>query len=123
LHDKSEGGLYPRYMLISPGFKMSVMAQAAGRIFRDSTTSDAFVRIFYGINDNALQQAQAALASSSNSPGGTTTLSNSTLEGVAYEMKILEAIAKKSKTNYGMLDEKTQSLTKLPGDWERYYEL
>lgn len=127
LHDKSEGGLFRRYMWISPGFKMSIMAQAAGRIFRDSTTSDAFVRIFYGMNEEALREAQAAQASSSSNAlivsNAISTFTDTTMDNVAYEMKILEAIARKSKTNYGMLDEKTQSLVKLPGDWERYYEL
>lgn len=48
LHDTV--GNAPRFMLISPGFKMLELIQAAGRIYRDGTLSNAVVRIFYGAN-------------------------------------------------------------------------
>ena len=121
LHDKSVGGFYPRYMLISPGYKMGIIAQAAGRIYRDGTTSDATVSVFYGRNDKAVAAAvRNSNASSSSNSAGTPSLSS--VENIAYEMRLLLAMRTKSETNYGMLDEKTQSSVKLPGDWEHYYE-
>ena len=115
LHDRSQGGRFPRKMLISPGYKMSIIAQSAGRIYRDSTTSDAMVRTFYGLNTVALDNLNTLPV-----VAGTTEAER--LSSLAYEMKILEAIHHKSKINYGMLDEVTQKDVKLPGDWDCDYE-
>jgi len=46
LHDTK--GDAPRFMLISPSYKLLDLAQAAGRIYRDGTISDANIRMFYG---------------------------------------------------------------------------
>ena len=49
LHDTV--GDSPRFMLISPDYRMLNIAQATYRIYRDGTLSPATVRLFYG-NDN-----------------------------------------------------------------------
>ena len=46
LHDTT--GQYPRFMLISPSYNLSDIAQAATRIYRDGLQSKATIRIFYG---------------------------------------------------------------------------
>jgi len=46
LHDTK--GDAPRFMLMSPSYKLLDVTQAAGRIYRDGTLSDAIVRMFYG---------------------------------------------------------------------------
>jgi len=46
LHDTT--GNAPRFMLMSPSYKLLDITQAAGRIYRDGTLSDAVVRMFYG---------------------------------------------------------------------------
>ncbi len=47
LHDTSEHGEYPRLLLIPPCFYTIDMAQAAGRVFRDSVTSKSNIYIVY----------------------------------------------------------------------------
>jgi hypothetical protein len=46
LHDTT--GDSPRFMLMSPSYKLLEVTQAAGRIYRDGTISDATIRMFYG---------------------------------------------------------------------------
>lgn len=47
LHDTSEGGQFPRMMLIPPAMRVKDMVQAAGRVFRDGITSKSIIRILY----------------------------------------------------------------------------
>lgn len=47
LHDTSEGGQFPRMMLIPPAMRVKDMVQAAGRVFRDGITSKPTIRIMY----------------------------------------------------------------------------
>ena len=47
LHDTSEGGQFPRMMLIPPAMRVKDMVQAAGRVFRDGITSKSTIRILY----------------------------------------------------------------------------
>jgi superfamily II DNA or RNA helicase len=46
LHDKN--GQYPRFMFISPGYKMLSIHQATGRIYRKGVRSNATTRLVYG---------------------------------------------------------------------------
>lgn len=47
LDDRSDGGDFPRYMLILPSFRFTDSHQATGRIFRATTRSNAFIRFIY----------------------------------------------------------------------------
>jgi len=121
LHDLSPGGLFKRYMLISPGYAMHRIAQAAGRIYRDGTTSDAHVRIFYGkkvTTSTADPTIPVAPKVASNGADDQATEE----EPPTDEMRLLEAIARKSAVNYEMLDHSVQANVKFPGDWECYHE-
>jgi len=57
LHDTV--GTFPRFMLISPNYKLLNIAQAANRIYRYGTLSDATVRMFYGKGRNEIKILQA----------------------------------------------------------------
>lgn len=85
LHDTT--GLYPRFMLISPSYKMLEIMQAAGRIYRAGTLSDAVVRMIYG-----------------NIPG-------------IREDRILNILAEKSDVLSGVLELDVNPDLILPGDY------
>jgi hypothetical protein len=90
LHDTR--GDSPRYMLMSPSYKLLEVTQAAARIHRDGTCSDATVRMFYGMGAGA------------------------------SETHILTAMARKTQVLKGALEtEVTQDLV-LPGDYRDYFE-
>jgi hypothetical protein len=85
LHDTV--GNAPRFMLISPSYKMIEIAQSAARIHRDGTISDATVRMIYGNLDDA------------------------------HEDRILEAMARKSQILKGTLEMDINPDLILPGDY------
>ena len=91
LHDTV--GNYPRFMLISPSYKLIEIIQAASRIYRDGTMSDAHVRIFYG--------------------KGT----------VGFELSVLIALSRKSGVLKGIIDEYLNDLLLLPGEYPMEEEL
>lgn len=90
LHDTI--GNSPRFMFISPSYKLIELAQAAGRIYRDNTQSDATIRMFYGDGD-----------------GG-------------RETGILTAMARKTQILKGTLDDNVLREIVLPGDYEAEIE-
>jgi len=90
LHDTD--GNYPRYMLMSPSYKLIQDTQAAGRIWRDGTLSDATVRMFYGKGEGA------------------------------RETGILSALARKSQVLRGTLETDVTNQLILPGDYENEEE-
>lgn len=85
LHDTT--GEYPRYMFISPSYKLIETAQAASRIHRYGTMSDATVRMFYGNKDGLT------------------------------ETKILSAMADKTAVVKGVIDDVSRNEIILPGDY------
>ena len=85
LHDTV--GDAPRFMLMSPSYKLLEVTQAAGRIYRDGTISDATVRMFYGRG------------------AGTT------------ETNILNAMARKTQVLRGTLEENVTQDIVLPGEY------
>jgi hypothetical protein len=90
LHDTV--GDAPRTMLMSPGYKMLEIIQAAGRIFRDGTMSDATVRMFYGKGEGMTETA------------------------------ILNAMAKKTPVLRGTLETDVTSDLKFPGEYPTWIE-
>ena len=86
LHDTT--GEYPRYMFISPSYKLIETAQAASRIHRFGTMSDAIVRMFYANEDRLM------------------------------EIKILTAMTAKTAVVKGAIDDVSRSEIILPGDYE-----
>jgi len=90
LHDTV--GDSPRFMLMSPGYKMLDVVQAAGRIYRDGTKSQATVRMFYGQGQNM------------------------------QETGILAAMAKKTQVLRGTLESDVSQDLILPGDYPKYIE-
>jgi hypothetical protein len=90
LHDTR--GDSPRFMLISPSYKLLEVTQAAGRIYRDGTSSDAVVRMFYG--DGIAQS----------------------------ETGILTAMANKTKILEGAIDNEGSDALILPGNYETEIE-
>jgi superfamily II DNA or RNA helicase len=69
LHDTT--GLYPRFMLISPSYNLSDIAQAATRIYRDGLQSKATIRIFYGKVTGPLEvRMRESLATKTGTLGG-----------------------------------------------------
>lgn len=85
-------GNAPRKMIISPTYKMLETAQAAFRIYRDNTKSDAQVRIFYG-KGAGLQ-----------------------------ETGILSAMIRKTEITKGAVDDVIANTLLLPGDYTDYIE-
>ena len=90
LHDTV--GNAPRYLLISPSYTLLNIAQATYRIYRDGSTSDAVIRMFYG-----------------QGPG-------------AQELNIIDAIARKTATAKGTVVGPAKNNLLLPGDYEAEYE-
>lgn len=90
LHDTT--GNSPRFMLMSPSYKILDITQAAGRIYRDGTLSDATVRMFYG-----------------RGAGG-------------METNILTAMARKTQVLRGLLEDNITRDLILPGDYLPFYE-
>jgi hypothetical protein len=90
LHDTV--GNAPRFMFISPSYKLIELAQAAGRIYRDNTQSDATIRMFYGQGD------------------------------AGRETGILTAMSRKTQTLKGTLDDNVVREIILPGDYEAEVE-
>lgn len=86
-------GNSPRFMYISPSYKMLDIYQASGRIHRDGSLSDATVRIFYGNLDNS-----------------------------KLETQILDAMARKTAVTKGVLDDAVKNQIVLPGDYQREVE-
>jgi hypothetical protein len=78
LHDTD--GRYPRFMFISPSYKMINIVQAADRIYRTGSKSDATVRVFYGSGKDTI------------------------------EMNILNALARKSIVTKGVLDKNNNTV-------------
>ena len=91
LHDTI--GNSPRYMLISPSYKLLDIIQAGGRIYRDGTMSDAVVRVFYGKGD------------------------------FMAEDKILAALARKTLVLKGVIDEHLDDYLILPGEYPNEIEM
>jgi len=60
LHDMT--GLFPRTMLIMPGYRINELHQATGRIFRSGTIGVAKIRFFYGLSGSRENSILAALA-------------------------------------------------------------
>jgi hypothetical protein len=85
LHDTVGGA--PRFMLLSPSYKLLEIAQATGRIYRDGTVSDATVRMFYGKGRGA------------------------------QETNILTAMARKTNTAKGTVAGPAKDTLVLPGDY------
>ena len=54
LHDKSEGGIFPRTILISPDYNLISIYQTSLRVYRDGTTSTATIRIIYARDSKEL---------------------------------------------------------------------
>ena len=90
LHDTT--GMFPRFMIMSPSYKMLDITQAAGRIFRDGTASDATVRMFFG-----------------RGAGG-------------RETGILTAMARKTQVLKGTLEDAVTRDLILPGDYQAVEE-
>ena len=91
LHDTV--GNAPRFMLISPSHKLLEIIQAASRIYRDGTMSNAYVRVFYGKGN------------------------------VGAEISILQALARKTTILKGVIDEHLNDLLLLPGEYPTEEEL
>jgi len=89
LHDTV--GNAPRYMFISPSYKLIETTQAASRIHRFGTLTDATVRMFYGNKDGLM------------------------------ETKILTAMNEKTKVVKAAIDDVACSEILLPGDYENQY--
>ena len=90
LHDTK--GDAPRFMIMSPSYKLLDVTQAAGRIYRDGTLSDATVRMFYGKGEAVL------------------------------ETNILTAMARKTQVLRGVLEEVVSQNLVLPGEYESEIE-
>lgn len=90
LHDMI--GNAPRYMFISPSYKLMETCQNINRIYRSGTMSDVTVRIFYGNGEGLI------------------------------ESNIINAMTKKSEVLKGALDDVVRENIILPGDYETYYE-
>lgn len=90
LHDTR--GDSPRFMLMSPSYKLLELTQAAGRIYRDGTMTDATVRMFYG-----------------KGVGG-------------RETGILSAMARKTQVLKGTLETDVTRDLILPGDYQSEME-
>ena len=80
-------------MLISPSYKLLEIIQAASRIYRDGTMSDAFVRIFYG------------------------------KDTLGVESGILQALARKTSVLKGVIDEHLNNYLLLPGEYPNEQEI
>jgi superfamily II DNA or RNA helicase len=78
LHDVD--GDKPRVMIMSPSYKVIDIAQAAARIYRAGTKSDAHVRMFYGKNTGNETNILSAMAKK------TATLKGTFAEGVNRDM-------------------------------------
>ena len=90
LHDTT--GEWPVSMLISPSYKLLEVTQAAARIYRDGTASDAVVRMFYGKGDGM------------------------------SERNILTAMARKTQVLKGTFDDTVTTDLILPGDYKSEIE-
>lgn len=80
LHDVDGGK--PRVMIMSPSYKVIDIAQAAARIYRAGTKSDAHVRMFYGKNTGNESNILSAMAKK------TATLKGTLAEGVRRGMPL-----------------------------------
>jgi len=85
LHDTK--GDSPRFMLMSPSYKLLDITQAAGRIYRDGTMTDATVRMFYGNGEGS------------------------------KETMILAAMARKTQVLKGTLEDAVTKDLVLPGEY------
>lgn len=85
-------GNSPRYMLMSPGYKLLSHTQAAARIYGPDARSTATVRMFYGKGTGEL------------------------------ETKILDALARKTQVLKGVLEDNVAASLVLPGEYPAYQE-
>jgi hypothetical protein len=88
----------PRIMYIAPNYNIQGVYQATGRIIRQGMTSPSIVRIFYG---HTIYQKY----------------DNKNAETLP-EMKIYNALARKSKITYMMLDSHSLAGLKMPANYD-----
>lgn len=92
--DDTDGG-FPRYTFASPSYNFIDLYQACGRTFRSRTASTPTIRFVY--SDSADNY------------------------GNRIELRVLDALARKTKTTRSLLDESSKVV--FPGEFEPYYEI